>query len=132
MDAGAIFGRGVAFPPRVGADGRVAWSEGETNIRESIRVILLTDRGERINLASFGGDLAGLLFEPNTAATREAIRDRIDRALAEWEPRIRVQGIDVEPDPDDREAATATITYRLVATQALERVSVKVSLGGQG
>jgi phage baseplate assembly protein W len=70
--------------------------------------------------------------EPNTAATREAIRDRIDRALAEWEPRIRVQGIDVEPDPDDREAATATITYRLVATQALERVSVKVSLGGQG
>ena len=29
MDAGRIFGRGIAFPPRVGADGRVAWSEGE-------------------------------------------------------------------------------------------------------
>jgi phage baseplate assembly protein W len=132
MDAGTIFGRGISFPPRVGADGRVAWSEGEANIREAIRVILLTDRNERINLAAFGGDLGRLLFEPNTVATRETIRDRIGRALAQWEPRIRVQGIDVELDAGDREAATATITYRLVATQALERVSVKVSLGGQG
>jgi hypothetical protein len=31
----SVFGKGMAFPPRVGADGRMAWSEG-TGIRESI------------------------------------------------------------------------------------------------
>ena len=47
-NAGRIFGKGISFPPRVGADGRVVWSEGETNIRESIKVILLTELGEQM------------------------------------------------------------------------------------
>jgi len=34
----------------------------------------------------------------------------------------------VEEDPGDPQAAIATITYRLIATQVLERVSLTVSL----
>ena len=45
MDAGTILGRGIAFPPRIGADGRWAWSEGEPNIREAIQVVVLTEPG---------------------------------------------------------------------------------------
>lgn len=130
VDTGRLFGRGIAFPPRVGPDGRIAWSQGELNVREAIRIILLTDEGERIRRPQFGGGLVRLLFEPNTAATQQAIRDRIERALAEWEPRIKVASVEVAPDPADREAAIATITYRLVATRALERVSLSVALGG--
>ncbi|HEX7838554.1 MAG TPA: hypothetical protein VF469_13860, partial [Kofleriaceae bacterium] len=44
--------------------------------------------------------------------------------------RIAVSSVDVEPDPSDSTAAVATITYKLVATQTLERVSVTVTLGG--
>ena len=86
MDAGTIFGRSVAFPPRIGSDGRLAWSEGEANIRESIEIILRTEERERVNLASFGGGLRRFLFEPNTVATRAQIEDRITRALQAWEP----------------------------------------------
>lgn len=130
MDAGKIFGRGISFPPRVGPDGRVTWSAGETNIREAIRIILMTERRERIALPDFGGSLGEFLFEPNTVATQHLIQDRITKALAQWEPRIRVESVDVREDPDDRQAAIATITYRLVATQARERVSVNVTLAG--
>jgi Bacteriophage baseplate protein W len=129
MDEGRVYGRGMSFPPRVGADGRVAWSEGAANVRESIRVLLMTEPRERVGLPEFGGGLGHLLFEPNTVATWQSIRDRIDRALSRWEPRVRVEAIDVEPDDIDAEAATATITYRLVATGTRERVSVKVALG---
>jgi len=130
MDSGRLFGRGIGFPPRVTPDGRIAWSEGETNVRESIRIILLTDERERLRLPEFGGGLSRYLFEPNTATTRQSIRDRIQRALAEWEPRIRVESVAVDPDPKDVEGAIATITYRLVATRALERVSLNVALAG--
>jgi phage baseplate assembly protein W len=130
MDAGKIFGRGMSFPPRVGADGRIVWSEGEQNIRESIRVILLTDDHERINLPTFGGGLSQFLFEPNTVLTRHLIQDRITRALATWEPRIRVESVEVIPDPNDPQAAVAIITYQLVATQMRERVSLNVTLNG--
>jgi phage baseplate assembly protein W len=129
-NAGRIFGKGISFPPRIGADGRVVWSEGENNIRESIKVILLTELNERLRLPDFGGGLNRFLFEPNTATTRQLIRDRITKALAQWEPRVTVQSVSVEPDAQDPQAAIATIQYKLVATQVSERVSLNVTLGG--
>lgn len=130
IDSGQIFGRGISFPPRVGSDGRVAWSAGEVNVREAIRVILMTEQRERLHLPEFGGSLGLFLFEPNTVTTRQLIKDRISKALARWEPRINVQSIDVDPDPTDAQAVIATITYKLVATQVRERVSLTVTLAG--
>jgi phage baseplate assembly protein W len=126
----SVFGRGMSFPPRVGADGRVAWSSGPGNIRESIRVLLLTQTGERLHRPEFGCDLKPLLFEPNTATTRQQIQRRIERALVAWEPRIALDAVTVDPDPDDDRAALATIAYRLVATQAAQSVSLRVQLAG--
>lgn len=130
MDAGKLLGRGISFPPRVGADGRLQWSEGERNVRESIQVILTTEQRERLMLPGFGGSLGQFLFEPNTVTTRHRLAERITRELAQWEPRITVESVTVEEDPADARTALATITYRLVATQARERVSLSVTLAG--
>ena len=130
MNNAQIFGKGISFPPRVGPDGRVAWSEGEENIRESVRVILLTEQRERLRLANFGGGLSRYLFEPNTVTTRQLISDRIARELAQWEPRIAVESVEVEADPEDAQAAIATIKYRLVATRAAASITLGVSLAG--
>jgi len=51
-------------------------------------------------------------------------------ALGRWEPRIRVEAVDVAAERSDPHTALATITYRLVATQSVERVSLAVSVGG--
>jgi phage baseplate assembly protein W len=128
MDAGTLLGRGISFPPRVGADGRIAWSAGEDNIRDAIRIILGTERNERLRLPEFGAGLRRFLFEPNTVATRQRLEDGILRALAAWEPRISVQSVDVDEDPDDAESTIATIEYKLVATQVSERITVAVAL----
>jgi uncharacterized protein len=130
MDGGRLYGRGIAFPPHVGEDGRIAWSEGETNIREAIQIILKTEERERLNLPAFGGGLRKYLFEPNTVATRFQIQDRITKALELWEPRISITSVEVDADPRDRQAAIATIQYRLVATQVKDQVSVAVNLAG--
>jgi len=125
-----LFGQGISFPPRVGPDGRVAWSAGPVNIREAIQVVLLTEPGERIQLPEFGGRLRALLFEPNTVATRRIVQEQIDRALQLWEPRITLREVTVEEDPADPRAALATISYQLVASQAAEQVTVRVPLRG--
>lgn len=130
MDAGKLFGRGLSFPPRVGADGRIQWSEGEQNIREAIYVILMTRLNERINLPLFGSNLGTVLFEPNTVETRHLIGNEISEALARWEPRIVVESVVVDPDPQDEEAVIATLNYRLISTQARERVSLTIPLTG--
>ncbi|HET8797770.1 MAG TPA: GPW/gp25 family protein [Thermoanaerobaculia bacterium] len=130
MNPGTLYGRGIAFPPRVGADGRIVWSEGEQNIRENIEIILRTEERERLNLPSFGGGLRKFLFEPNTVTTRFQIQDRITRALQQWEPRVIVTSVDVDEDPRDPQSAIATVNYQLVATRAAAQVSLRVSLGG--
>lgn len=130
MKAGEIFGKGISFPPRVGPDGRVAWSEGDQNIREAVRIILMTELRERLRLPEFGGGLNRYLFEPNTVMTRHQIQERITRSLTQWEPRISLESVDVEPDESDPQSAIAVITYNLVATQARERVSLTVTLQG--
>jgi phage baseplate assembly protein W len=129
MNGGRLYGRGMSFPPRVGDDGRIAWSEGEINIREMIQVILRTQERERLNLPNFGAGLQRYLFEPNTVATRFQIEDRITKSLQLWEPRISLTDVTVEQDPSDAQTAIATIEYKLVATQMKERINVSVKLG---
>ncbi len=128
-DVGRIFGRGIAFPPRVGADGRIAWSTGMDNVRECIRIILLTEPGERIQLAEFGGKLRSYLFEPNTAATRRLIQEEITTSLELWEPRVALQGVTVDEDPEDNRAAIATIAYKVLASGTDEQISLRLQLG---
>lgn len=130
MDASRLYGQGMAFPPRVQPDGSIAWSSGEDNVREAIRVVLMTEPGERLYLPSFGAGLGRFLFEPNIASTHTLIAERIQGALQAWEPRVRVESVDVIADPADPQAAIATLSYRLVATQAQERVSLAVSVAG--
>jgi phage baseplate assembly protein W len=131
MDGGQLYGRSMAFPPRVGEDGRIAWSEGETNIRESIQIILKTQATERLNRPDFGAGLQRYLFEPNTVTTRFQLQDRITKALQQWEPRISINNVDVQQDPNDPQAAIASIEYKLIATQVQRSVNVAVQLGSQ-
>lgn len=125
----ALFGRGIAFPPRLTPDGRLAWSEGEANVREHIRIILATHPGER-QLESFGAGLDRFLFEPNNAATHAAIRLAVELAVAAWEPRVRVRAVDVRAADSNADIAWVQLDLELVATQALERVTLAVPVGG--
>ena len=128
VDQGRLFGRGVAFPPRLGADGRWAWSEGPQNIRESIRVVLATERRERLRLPAFGTRLRAMLFQPNVPATHRLLEEDVRNALARWEGRVRLESVSAESAPDDAAAAVLTVTYALVVTGAREQVSLTLQL----
>ena len=125
-----IFGQGLSFPPRVGADGRLAWSEGEENVRESIRVILLTEPAERLMREEFGCGLRRFLFEPNTVTTRTLISEAVQNAIRAREPRVRVEGVSVEADDADPRLVAVEIHFRLVATQAVGSLGLTLQLEG--
>jgi hypothetical protein len=123
-------GGGIAFPFRIGADGRVASSNGARNVRELIEVVLRTRRGERVRLPAFGAGLDELRSEPNTPATHREIQERIRRELASWEPRAQLESVEVAADAADPEAAVATVRYRLAGARESIRIAVAVPLGG--
>jgi uncharacterized protein len=86
--------------------------------------------GERLMYPTYGSSLRTYLFAPNIPATRKSIQDAISTALKQWEPRITVDSVSVEPDPTDIQAAIATIQYRLVANQLASQVTLTLQLQG--
>jgi hypothetical protein len=129
MNPARLYGKGASFPFRVGADGHVAWSEGEANVKECLRSLLSADRNERLFQPDYGAGLQSFLFAPNTVTTRHQIAERIKTAITRWEPRVSLQAVSVEPDPADPQAAIATIAYRLVATRGSDSLALRVRLG---
>ena len=108
-------GKGFAFPLRTTPRGGIAASGQDQKIRESIRIILGTQVGERVMQPDFGSNLRDLAFAPNTPATANLARHYVEEALARWEPRIVLEEVAVRNDIAGG-ALLIDIQYRIAAT----------------
>lgn len=99
MSALDQLGRGWRFPVTP-EEGDLLYEGGAEKIRQSIWIILDTERGERAMRPTFGCGLRRYLMKPNTTATRALIQYDVERALATWEPRIAVSAVQVDPGDD--------------------------------
>ena len=116
-DPKAFLGRGWAYPVRPdAAQVDAAMSLYEQDVREAVRIILETNRGERLMRPDFGAGLADFLFEPINSTTIALVRHRVEEALITWEPRIRVEQIDVKASDATRNRLDITIGYMVRAT----------------
>jgi phage baseplate assembly protein W len=118
----AFLGVGWAFPPRIEPDGRIAVAEYEEDIRQAIRIILGTDRGERVMRPDFGAGLRSFVFEPVNTTTMALVRARVEDALVEWEPRIDLQEVAVTTDLVERNRLLIEISYRVRATNSVHNL----------
>lgn len=114
-----IIGRGLDFPLRPLADGRMRFVGGDEKIRQSIWLILSTSPGEREMRPEFGCGIHDVLFDANTARLRGIVEEKVREALARWEPRIDVLEVRAETPPEGRNHLLIRIDYRVRATNAL-------------
>jgi hypothetical protein len=107
-DERAFLGRGWSFPPSF-ANGRVRMTEDEADIQASLRILFGTAPGERFLQPKFGLDMRELMFEPLSTTLRTVLKDRILTTVLVYEPRIRVQAVDI----DDSRLQEGVLTIRL-------------------
>jgi Bacteriophage baseplate protein W len=112
----AFLGVGWAFPPQLEADGSIGESVYEEDIRQAIRIIIFTNRGERLMRPDFGAGLNEFVFEPINASTMALIETRVREALIAWEARIDVLGVKVTADTSERNKLLIEMTYRVRST----------------
>ena len=111
-----VLGRGWASPPSVDPAGDVRLESGPEKVRQSIRLILSTRRGERLMRPDFGAGLEDFLFEPLSTTTAALIRHRVETALVLWEPRIDLTEVLVDLVNRTAGRVDITIGYRIRAT----------------
>lgn len=110
----AFLGVGFAFPPAA-ASGDLATAAYETDIQQSIQIILGTAPGERVMRPDFGAGLKNLVFEPMNTTTAALAQYNVQQALIQWEPRIDQIGVTVTPEPSTG-TLQIQINYRVRAT----------------
>lgn len=106
-------GRHLAFPFRVGPDGRTAAPANDAaHIHDELLQLLLTSPAERLFLPEFGGGVRRLVFEPASEALRGVVKARITNGLSRWlGHRLTVELIDVVWD-DAAATLEVTVKYR--------------------
>ncbi|WP_138469271.1 GPW/gp25 family protein [Poseidonocella sp. HB161398] len=110
--------------------GSLRWPGLDLSVRQTIRAILMTRRGELLLARDRGVGLADYLHRPNSADTRRELRERIIAAIGAMEPRVRLDAVDLAPAGDRGEELTITITYSIRRTGSPGAVSVTMKLGG--
>jgi len=92
----------MAFPCRLEPGlGRFRPLTELEEIRQSVRLILTTRRGERPFRPAFGADLDQYAFERMETTTCSLIRQEVVAALQRWEPRIWNIRVEFDRRPEE-------------------------------
>lgn len=112
----SFIGRGFRFPMGVDHRGGIAMTSTPEDLDCSLRVILATAPSERVMRPEFGCKIWDLVFEPVNANTLGLMAQAVREAVAQWEPRVDVETVDVQPDSDDSAVVRIAVSYRVRST----------------
>ncbi len=92
----SFLGTGWSFPPTFDRDSaQVQMVSDQTDVLQSIQIILSTQPGERTMQPGFGCDLSQFLFAQISQSLMTSIRGVITDALLFHEPRIDVNEVEI-------------------------------------
>lgn len=110
-------------------NGELLYPSLEESIKQSIRIILLTNKGALLLRATFGAGLSSYLHQPNQLVTRRRIQDAIKDSINKWEARIVLNAVEVWEIPEQADAVKVVIDYTIKRTRAKESVKLTMNLG---
>ena len=86
------------------------------SVKQSVINILLTNAGERPFNPKFGGGLNGYLFDNFDGITAAAMENTIVNTLRNWEPRVRVDKVDIT-DLSHRNALRVSLEITILSPE---------------
>ena len=116
-DGKEFLGRGWAFPPAVElSTGRIVTTAYEEDVKQSIRIILETSKGERVMRPGFGCGIHDLVFGAISSALLHRVEREVEDALRRFEARIDLLEVRVNGAAAERGRLDVSIDYRVRST----------------
>lgn len=101
MERNIHLGRGMKFPPQINpVTGRFVISENEQSVKESIYLILMTQKGERMMRPEFGSRTSDYVFSDTDLTMLHIMAHELERDILRNEPRIK--NVEIQMDNDTR------------------------------
>jgi len=119
MSNEAFLGKGWSFPPLFNPISHsVEMVEGETDIKQSLQILLSTALDERILRSDFGCNLSPMLFENITITLLTKMKGIIKDAVLKYEPRIDLSNVYFDPGDGAEGEIRIEIEYVIRATNS--------------
>ena len=103
----------------------IARRVNENSVKEAIKNILLTNRGERLFQPLIGSDIKSMLFENATPVTSILIKDKIESALQAYEPRCGIINVEVVGDVDSNSVRINVVFY-VINSETPQTLSIDI------
>lgn len=91
----------------------IAMKTDDNAIKESIKNLLLTHKGERLFQPYIGSTIKQMLFEHLFPETMVILKEEIKNVIESFEPRCSIISIDVKGDPN-KNLVDITITFLII------------------
>jgi hypothetical protein len=120
MEDKSYLGSGLKFPIQVNkATGRAIMSQKEISVKESVYIILMTQKGERFTRPDFGSRILSYTFMDTSVTRINMMAREIEQTITTQEPRISQVDVDVEPRLD-KGCLIIDVNYTIAATHTRE------------
>ena len=111
------------------ASGGLGYVSGDANVEQSLRILLLTQLGERVMRSDFGTQLPRLVFSPGSTQYLRLLERTVQDAVTNWEPRVDVDQVVAEADPIDQFRVVVSISYTVRQTNTSNNLVFPYYLG---
>ena len=111
-----FLGVGWKFPPSLDNTKNIRISKYEEDIKEAIKIILGTAKGERVMRPDFGCGIHEHVFDIVNVSTIGQIKLKVFDALEKWEPRIIVSEVTVSTEKVDVGQLLINVNYLVRTT----------------
>lgn len=119
----SFLGTGWSFPPTFSRiDYSVVMVSDAQDIRESLWVLFSTLLGERIMVPEYGSQIWEMVFQAINTTLMSRLREMVRQAIRNWEPRITVDEISVQPDASVAGLVRITVFYTIRKTNTRDNL----------
>ena len=95
----------------------------ENAVKESIKNIVLTNKGERLFQPTIGCNISASLFENLDANTILILKDNIKTAIRTYEPRCNLRDVEIVADLDTNNLQ-ATVLFSVLNTSTTSSITL--------
>lgn len=93
-------------------------------IKQDLKMLLLTNQGERMMNPDYGVGLKKILFEQKTEQTFNSIKSRINNQIKQYMSFVNIENLEIQEIPDSENAIYIKLYYNIPSLKTIDQLEL--------
>lgn len=96
-------------------------------IKQDLKMLVLTNPGERVMIPDYGVGIKSLLFEQNSSNLKDTIKKRIDEQVMRYMDFIEILELDITDDVNNENMLNISILYYVPSINSRQNLIISLN-----